>query len=130
MTSVEFDTVISVGGVDILYYGPLLPHPHTTARRAAPWWSRTTRKNAEGSDPLTCFLKREHVRRVCTRLATFWAHDTHSTVGVAATCAACPLYAPHAPVFASSYGTLGKTASIAPGGSGCGGGEPSGRKMS
>lgn len=51
------------------------------------------------------------------------------TIGVRAI-SARPLCAAHAPVFASSYGTFGKTVSIAPGGSGCGCGEPSGRKMS
>ena len=63
-------------------------------------------------------------------------HWAHTTLDPAA-CAPCRTVlpalsacAPHAPVFASSYGTLGKTTSVAPGGSGCGGGEPSGRKMS
>jgi len=64
--------------------------------------------------------------------ATLGAHDTRP-LGVCAMSHVLPALsacAPHAPVFASSYGTLGKTTSVAPGGSGCGGGEPSGRKMS
>ena len=64
--------------------------------------------------------------------ATLGAHDTRP-LGVCAMSHVLPALsacAPHAPVFASSYGTLGKTTSVAPGGSGCGGGEPSGREMS
>ena len=57
-------------------------------------------------------------------------HSTPRRVRHVAVLPALSACAPHAPVFASSYGTLGKTTSVAPGGSGCGGGEPSGRKMS
>ena len=62
-----------------------------------------------------------------------WAHTTLDPSACAPCRTVLPALsacAPHAPVFASSYGTLGKTTSVAPGGSGCGGGEPSGRKMS